>query len=440
MNESRGQMNLNVFLTSRGYHSGSWRRAGSRSEELAGFKFLAEMAALAEQAKIDGLFIADTTNTATESFGKNPTVTLLEPITKLAALASVTDRIGLIGTASTSFNEPFNVARQFGSLDHISDGRAGWNIVTSWAGEDNFGTKLLDHAGRYRRASEFTEVVTQLWDSWQDDAVINDREGGCWARPERIHEVNYSGEFFNVRGPLTDPRPPQGWPVLVQAGTSASGMSFAARWAEVIFTVQPNIESAIEFYDALKKMVVNNGRDPRRVKILPGLMPILGRTLSEARELERELSELIDFDTASQVLRRNFGMVEIDDLDWDDRIPVERLTSPEAAEGNRSRHAILYRLAVDEKYTLRQLCQFLSTSGGHMKIVGTPESIADVMESWFTTGACDGFNLEPPFMPGGLESIVHDLVPVLQDRGLFRKEYTGSTLREHLGLERPTVG
>jgi FMN-dependent oxidoreductase (nitrilotriacetate monooxygenase family) len=434
MNEPR-QMVLNLFFSPAGYYDGAWRMPGVRSGELFALPYLAEIAQRAERAKMDAIFLADRLDTPNAAFFKYPTKCVVEPITTIAALAAATSRIGFIATASTSFTEPYNLARYFASLDHLSGGRTGWNIVTSFVGQENFGRTLLGHDDRYRQATEYTDLVTRLWDSWDDDAVVNDGAGGAWTDADRIHPVDFRGEFYTVKGPLNLPRPPQGRPVLVQAGTSPVGMDFAASWAEVVFTVQPDLESGQAFYHDLKRRIAEKGRDPDRVKILPGVMPIVAETQQEAEQLADELSELIDFETGFARLRANMDLPE--GLDLDERIPEDLLPDPGTVQGVRSRYEVLYKLATVEGYTPRQLIKVLSSSGGHFVIVGAAEQVADRMQSWFSSGACDGFNVQPPYMMDGFRAITDDLIPILQERGLFRTEYLGTTLREHLGLERP---
>lgn len=434
MTEPR-QMSLNLFFAPAGYYDGAWRMPGTRSDQLFTLQHLTEIARQAERAKMDAIFLADRLDTSGASFFKYPTKFVVEPLTTLAALSAQTSRIGLIATMSTSFMEPYNLARYFASADHLSGGRTGWNIVTSFVGAENFGGSLLDHEERYRQAAEYADLVTQLWDSWEDDAIVNDAAGGRWARTDRIHPVNFEGKYFRVAGPLNLPRPPQGWPVLVQAGTSATGMDFAASWAEVVFTVQPDLESGQSFYRALKRQIDDKGRDSNRVRILPGLMPIIGDTEADAQRLAEELSDLIDFETGFARLRAN--MDTIDGLELDERIPEDRLPDPATVQGARSRYELLYKLAKEEGYTVRQLIKVVSSSGGHLLAVGTADQVANTMENWFTLGACDGFNIQAPYMMAGLTAITDQLIPVLQERGRFRREYEGTTLREHFGLERP---
>jgi FMN-dependent oxidoreductase (nitrilotriacetate monooxygenase family) len=434
MTEQR-QMRLNLFFAPAGYYDGAWRRPGTPADRLYTLPHLSRIAQQAERAKMDAIFLADRLDTAGENFFRSPTKFVVEPLTALTALSAVTSKIGFIATMSTSFTEPFNVARYFASADHLSEGRTGWNVVTSFVGAENFGKVLPDHDERYRQAHEFTEVVTRLWDSWADDAVVNDAAAGRWTRPGSIRPVNFAGQHYQVAGPLNLPRSPQGRPVLVQAGTSATGMDFAASWAEVVFTVQPDLESGQSFYRDLKRLIDGKGRDSAQVKILPGVMPIIAETDRAAQSLAGELSELVEFEAGFARLRAN--MAGIDGLGLDDTIPPDRLPDPATVQGVRSRYELLYKLATQEGYTVRQLIKVVSSSGGHLNVVGTAEQVADTMQNWFLAGACDGFNIQAPYVMGGLEAVTGQLIPVLQDRGLFRREYEGTTLRDHFGLARP---
>jgi FMN-dependent oxidoreductase (nitrilotriacetate monooxygenase family) len=431
----QAQMRLNLFFAPAGYYDGAWRMPGTPADQLYTLPHLSRIAQQAERAKMDAIFLADRLDTAGENFFRSPTKFVVEPLTTLTALAAVTSKIGFIATMSTSFAEPFNVARYYASTDHLSGGRTGWNIVTSFVGAENFGKVLPDHDERYRQAHEFTEVVTRLWDSWDDDAVVHDAAAGRWTRPGSIRPIDFAGQHYQVAGPLNLPRSPQGRPVLVQAGTSATGMDFAASWAEVVFTVQPDLASGQSFYRDLKQRIDGKGRDSDQVKILPGIMPIIAETDSAAQALAEELSELIEFEAGFARLRAN--MDGIDGLGLDDTIPPDRLPDPATVQGVRSRYELLYKLATQEGYTIRQLIKVVSSSGGHLNVVGTAEQVADTMQNWFLAGACDGFNIQAPYVMAGLEAVTGQLIPVLQDRGLFRREYEGTTLRDHFGLGRP---
>ncbi len=349
-----------------------------------------------------------------------------------------TSRIGLIATASTSYNEPYNLARRFASLDHISGGRAGWNIVTT-AGDvaaRNFGLDAQPaHAERYERAAEFIEVSTKLWNSWQDDAVVADKERGVHAEADRVRPIGHAGTHFRVDGALNVPRSPQGYPLLVQAGSSEDGKDFAARYAEAVFTAQPTLQEGQAFYADVKHRAAAAGRNPDHLKILPGIVPLIGETAAEARELEHELDRLIRPEFAQSQLAALLG-IEPERLALDEQLPAD-LPEEDVVEGSKSRYTLIVELARREQLTTRQLIGRLGGGRGHRTFAGTAVQVADTIEQWFRQGAADGFNIMPAVLPSGLEVFADQVVPILRERGLFRTEYTGSTLREHYGLPRP---
>jgi FMN-dependent oxidoreductase (nitrilotriacetate monooxygenase family) len=364
----------------------------------------------------------------------------LEPVTTLAALAVSTSRIGLIATASTTYTEPFNLARQFASLDHISNGRIGWNIVTSWlaAAAGNYGDAgQMSHADRYARGEEFMAVVEALWDSWAEDAVIDDRRGGRYAKADRIQPINHKGAHYQVAGPLNMPRCPQGRPVLVQAGSSDTGRRFAARHAEAVFTAHMEKATAQAFYADLKGLVAAEGRRPEAVLILPGLSPMIGSTEAEAQRLARELNELSDPEVGRKRLAGRFGGHDFSHLPLDRPLTPEDFPEPSSVEAARSRTEVILSLVRREQPTLRQLLASLAGARGHFTMAGTPDEVADLIEDWFTHGAADGFNIMPPVLPQMLDVFSAEVIPLLQGRGLFRTEYAGTTLREHYGLAWP---
>jgi FMN-dependent oxidoreductase (nitrilotriacetate monooxygenase family) len=356
----------------------------------------------------------------------------------LTALAAVTKRIGLIATASTTYNEPYNLARRFGSLDHVSRGRAGWNIVTT-AGVDaarNFNlTELPAHAERYSRAAEFVDVCLKLWDSWADDAPLGDKESGVWGDDGKVYPPRHVGRHFRVEGALNLPRAPQGYPLLVQAGSSEDGKELAARYAEAVFTAQQTLEDARNFYVDLKARTRALGRDPETIKILPGIVPVIGATEAEAHALEAELDRLIKPEFAKRQLAVVLG-VDPASLELDAELPKD-LPGESNIEAHKSRYTLIVNLARREKLSVRQLLGRLGGGRGHRTFSGTPEQVADAIVSWWESGAADGFNVMPPVLPSGLERFVDHVVPILQRRGLFRTEYEGETLREHYGLARP---
>lgn len=432
----RKPLHLNAFLMSVGHHEASWRLPESDPEANSDIAHYQRLAQIAERGKLDSLFLADSPVLHGDP-GRRPAARL-EPTVLLTALAGATRHIGLIATASTSYNEPFNLARRFASLDHVSSGRAGWNIVTT-AGADaarNFGlddTPL--HHERYERAAEFVEVATKLWDSWADDAVVADKESGVHALAERVRRIDHEGPYFKVGGPLNVPRSPQGYPLLVQAGSSEDGKDFAARYAEAVFTAQQTLQEGIAFYKDVKQRALALGRDPEGIKILPGIVPVIADTEAEALELDAELDRLIKPEYAKRQLAQRLKL-DPDQLDLDAELP-EDIPTEDEIEGAKSRYTLIVELARRERLTVRQLIGRLGGGRGHRTFAGTPVQVADTIEHWYEAGAADGFNIMPAVLPSGLEVFVDRVVPILQERGLFRTEYTGETLREHYGLPRP---
>lgn len=431
------QLHLGAFLMATGHHIAAWRHPSvprGAGVDLAHYRALAR---LAEAACFDLLFIAD--SVAAAEGPQAPRMArsdLFEPLTLLAALAGATERIGLVATVTTSYHEPYSVARAFASLDQLSAGRAGWNLVTSDAAAEagNFGREQhLGHAERYARANEFQHVVAGLWDSWADDAFVRDQASGQYYRADGVHVLDHRGEHFAVRGPLNVPRSPQGRPVLVQAGASPAGLELAARSAEVVFTAQPDIASAQAFYADLKGRVVAAGRQPDALKIMPGVYVTVAATATEARAKEAELRELVDPQVGIALLGRMLGNFDLSSYPPDGPLPELPLTN----SGQQSRQRLLTELARRENLSLAQLGQRIAGGRGHLSLVGSAAEVADVLQHWFEQGAADGFNLMAPLLPGGLEDIVQHLIPELQRRGLFRDAYAGHTLREHLGLTRP---
>ncbi|MEV4495761.1 LLM class flavin-dependent oxidoreductase [Micromonospora arborensis] len=429
-------LHLNAFLMGVGHHEAAWRLPESDPFAQTDVEHFTRLARIAERGKLDSLFLADSP-VLWNSIGRRPAGTL-EPTVLLTALAGATNHIGLIATASTTYNEPFNLARRFASLDHISGGRAGWNIVTT-AGVDaarNFNLdELPAHRDRYERAAEFLEVSLKLWDSWDDEAPLGDKDAGRWGDDDLIYPPRHVGRHFRVAGPLNVPRSPQGYPLLVQAGSSDDGKELAARYAEAVFTAQQTLAEAQAFYRDLKRRAAQFGRDPDTVKILPGIVPAVGATEAEARRLEEELDRLIKPEYARAQLATTLRVAP-EDLDLDRELPAD-LPSEDEIEGAKSRYTLIVTLARRERLTVRQLIGRLGGGRGHRTFAGTPEQVADAIEEWYRSGAADGFNIMPPVLPSGLETFVDHVVPILQRRGLFRTEYTGTTLRDHYGLPRP---
>lgn len=431
-----GKFHLNAFLMSVGHHEAAWRLPESDPFANTSLLHFTRLAQIAERGKLDSLFLADSPVLWNE-LGRRPGGTL-EPTVLLAALVGATSRIGLIATASTTYNEPFNLARRFASLDHLSGGRAGWNIVTT-AGVDaarNFNLdELPAHAERYARAAEFVEVSQKLWDSWDDHAALADKERGVWGDDDKLYPPRHVGRHFKVAGPLNVPRSPQGYPLLVQAGSSDDGKQLAARFAEAVFTAQQTLAEGQAFYRDLKARAATLGRDPDGVKVLPGLVPVIGDTEEEALRRERELEQLIKPEYAKRQLAETLRL-RPDELDLDKELPSD-LPSEDAIQGAKSRYTLTVELARREKLTVRQLIGRLGGGRGHRTFAGTPEQVVTAMQEWWEAGAADGFNVMPAVLPSGLEVFVDQVVPLLQRRGLFRTEYEGKTLREHYGLARP---
>ncbi|AOR34333.1 monooxygenase [Streptomyces fodineus] len=420
-----------------GHHEASWRLPESDPYAHVDLKHYVRLARTAELGTFDSLFLADGPqlwgNLAQRPAGA------LEPLTLLTALATATEHIGLIATASTSYNSPYNLARKLASLDIISGGRAGWNIVTTAGAEAarNFGlSEEPPHAERYTRAAEFLDVALKLWDSWEDDAIVADKAAGVWGDDGKIHPPRHQGTYFSVAGALNVPRTPQGYPLLAQAGSSEDGKAFAARYAEAVFTAQQTIENAQAFYADLKSRTSRTGRDPGHIKVLPGIVPVLGSTEAEARAAEQVLEDHIVYDHGvarlESLLQLPSGTLELD-AQLPDDLPPES-----AVEGAKSRYTLVVELARRERLTVRQLIGRLGGGRGHLTFAGTPEQVADQIETWFTRGAADGFNIMPAVLPSGLDAFVEHVVPLLRARGLFRNEYgPRQTLRERYGLPRP---
>lgn len=436
MSNAGRQLTLNLFIYPGGHHEAAWRYRDSEPERVLDIRYYQELARKAEAAKFDAVFLADGPSLA-ENVRYSSRVRF-EPVTWLTALAAATQKIGLIGTASTTYNEPYNLARLFASLDHISGGRAGWNIVTtSDAGAaHNFGLpEHPPHGERYEKAREFLDVVTRLWDSWEDDALVADPRSGVFADADKVHRIDHVGKHYRVRGPLNVSRSPQGRPVYVQAGSSEDGRSFAAQFAEAIFTAHQTLASAQEFYSDIKTRAAALGRRPNHLRILPGISPFLGSTEAEAKRLEEEIDDLIQPAASLDQLKRMIG-VDLSGYDLDGPVP-RHIIDTNGPKGLASRFQLVVDIVDRENPTIRQLIRRLAGARGHRVVVGTPEHIANEIQSWFEQGAADGFNVMPPYLTGGFDNFVAEVVPILRKRGLFRQDYSGSTLREHYGLPRP---
>ncbi|HEK0905586.1 LLM class flavin-dependent oxidoreductase [Pseudomonas putida] len=435
MTRRTDQLKLGAFLANSGHHVAAWRHPLAQADASQDFEHFKAIARSAERGKFDALFIADVValwGHHLDALSRTARAEHFEPLTLMSALAAVTERIGLIATATTSYNEPYHIARKFASLDHLSKGRAAWNLVTSVVADEawNFGREQhIDHTDRYQRAEEFHDVVKGLWDSWDDDAFVRDKTSGRYFDPDKLHTLNHKGAHFSVRGPLNVARPPQGHPVLVQAGASEAGKALAARVAEVIFAAHHELPAAQAFYQDIKQRAAALGRDPEHIKILPGVTPFIADTREQAQQLFEQFQALIDPVLGLRLLADTLGEdIDLSGHDLDGPLP----DTPPGQRGSR-RDQVL-QLARRDNLSIRQL--YLRLAGGN-PVIGTPSDIADSFEQWFQARACDGFNVFFPYFPGAIDTFVDQVIPVLQQRGLFRLDYAGSTLREHLGLPRP---
>jgi N-acetyl-S-(2-succino)cysteine monooxygenase len=425
------QMRLGVFVQTPGHHVGGWRHPDAVVDGWPNLALMQHIAATAERGKFDMFFLGDGFATG---YGEHPsTIGKFEPLTLLSALAMGTSRLGLAATGSTTYAEPYQIARSFASLDHLSGGRAAWNVVTTAYSKSAavFGRQHPPHAERYAMAEEFVEACRVLWDSWADDAFTADKKAGAFVRPGSLRVPSFHGKYFTVEGGLNVPRSPQGHPVLIQAGSSGPGQALASRIADVVFTAQNDLDEALTFYRGVKAQVTGFGRAADQVLVMPGVFPVIGRTKAEAQEIFAELNRNIDTAQAFTVLSERLGAdMSVHPLDE----PVPAL--PET-EHLKSRATLLAAMARRERLTLRELYYRVAAARGHLLLVGAAAEIADVLEAWFRAGAADGFNVMPPFFPGQFDAFVGEVVPLLQERGLFRADYSGTTLRQHLGLRRP---
>jgi FMN-dependent oxidoreductase (nitrilotriacetate monooxygenase family) len=430
------QIKLNAFMRPASIHTGAWRYPGAWPDANFNFARIKQMAQRLEAAKFDAFFMADhmaVLNMPMDALKRSHTATSFEPFTLLSALSQATERIGLVATGSTTFDAPYHIARRFASLDHISNGRAGWNIVTTSNPDAslNFGLdEHMDHGERYQRAREFYDVVTGLWDSWADDAFVRDAEHGIFFDPAKMHVLGHKGEYLSVRGPLNIARPVQGWPVVVQAGASDSGRQLAAETAEAVFTAQSNIDAGREFYADVKGRMEKAGRNRDHMKIMPACFVVVGDTMDEAKAKRAKLDSLVDYANSIASLSIALGH---DAAKFDPDGPLPEIPESNASKSGRER---AISLAKRENLTVRQLAQRLGGYSG-LAMVGTAKTIADEMEAWIETNASDGFTIMFPYLPGGLEDFCDSVIPELQRRGLYRREYEGPTLRDNLGLPRP---
>lgn len=432
------RMHLNLFIHNRGHHEAAWRHPKATPMSVYDIRYYQQLAQTAEAGLFDSIFFAD--QLALPDDITNGPRTGLEPITTLAAVAAATSKIGMIATASTTYTEPFNLARQFSSLDHISNGRIGWNIVTSWlaTAATNYGSDApISHAERYERGEEFMAIAKGLWDSWAGDALVDNRETGEFVTAGRFAPIKHAGKHYKVAGPLNLPRCPQGRPVLVQAGSSETGRGFAARHAEAIFTAQMEKATAQAFYTDVKTRVVTEGRQPDHTLILPGLSPLIASTEAEAQRLSEELGELTSPEAGRKRMSARFGGHDFSHLEFDQVLTPDDFPDPDTIEAARSRTEVIIDMVRRDKLTLRQLLSKLAGARGHHTFAGTPEQLADLMLNWVDDGAADGFNVMPPILPLMLETFIEEVIPILQERGAFRTAYEGETLRAHYGLPMP---
>ncbi len=425
-------MRLNLFAHAVGHHGAAWRAPGSAVSRLGDITYWEELAQIAERGRLDAIFLADGQSLAPARAEHGPTW-FLEPITVLTALARATERIGLVTTVSSTFWDPFHAARLLASLDHLSQGRAGINVVTSMTDDEarNHGMpELPGHERRYATAGEFIEVLQGLWGSWPTESILADPEG-VYVDPSLLRQPQHHGQAFQVAGPLNVPTPPQGRPVLFQAGASEPGRDLAARYAEGIYAVAWDLESAHAYRSDIRARAAALGRDPESIAVMPGLVVHVAATEADARRVRADLDSRLP---VADSLRQHSFFIGQDATDWELDAPVPPLPPLEEFTGPKGRYATVLRIIDSARPTVRELLGLLAAGGGHATVIGTPESVADEIERWVDAGAADGFNLMPPTLPGGITDFVDQVVPLLQRRGRFRREYEGTTLREHLGL------
>ncbi|OIH85448.1 nitrilotriacetate monooxygenase [Arthrobacter sp. UCD-GKA] len=434
-------MTLGLLLSPASSHIAGWRHKDAISNAGAEFEDILQNAQAAEDAKLDFVFLADelcAPEGDAEILSRDPVIYRFEPLTLLAALAVRTQKIGLVATQTTTYNEPYHIARKFASLDQLSRGRIGWNLVTSYVEAEarNFSqSEHLKYADRYERANEFLQVALGLWDSWDDDAFILDKKSGRYFDPEKMHVLDHHGEHFDVRGPLNVLRSPQGRPVQVQAGSSEAGRSLAGNYAEVVFTAQNTLEKALEFRTDIKDRAEQAGRGRDSVKVVAGVQPIIGASMEEAEKKYRHMQELIHPVIGLTRLSQLLGF-DVTSLPLDEPLPE---VIPET-NSYQSRQKLIVEAARRDNLTIRELYLQVVSSYGHRVVVGTAESVAEELAEWFTAGAVDGYILSPTYLPDGFDDFKDLVLPILKDKGMFRTEYSGNTFREHLGLDRPERG
>ena len=436
------QLKLGAFIPLTSQHAAGWRLPHARPEQHLSIDYAIELAKTAERGLFDAYFLADglsvnwshAASKDPKTLGLSDKAVGFEPVTLFAAISAVTQNIGFIATASTTYEEPYLLARKFASLDHISKGRAAWNVVTTVASDAarNFGTTHPDAKTRYQRADEFIQVTQKLWDSWEDDAFVYNKQSGRFFAADKIHEPLHHGEFFHVEGALNVPRPPQGYPVIVQAGQSEDGRELAAKYAEVIFTAQQDLKDAQDFYRDVKARLAKYGRHSDDLKIMPGVSVFVAKTEQEAQEKYQLLNSLIHPEVGLSLLSGLAGAVDLAQYDLDAPFPE---LDPNLVTS--SRQQMMIDIARKHQFSIRQLYQYIAAARGHWTLIGTAEQVVDQLQTWFEQQAADGFNVLPPSTPEGLDDFVNFIVPELQRRGIFRTQYEGSTLRDNLGLKRP---
>ncbi|HJU16542.1 MAG TPA: LLM class flavin-dependent oxidoreductase [Stellaceae bacterium] len=428
MDRAKRQMHLGVFVLGTGNHSAGWRYEGAAASNNQ-LSVIQEIAQIAERGKFDLLFVSDG---LVMDPGDHPSfLCRFEPTTLISVLSASTRHIGLGATVSTSFGEPYHVARIFASIDHLSQGRAAWNVVTSSAPKAalNFSRERhMEHELRYAVANEFVDVVKGLWDCWDEDAIVADKTSGVFLDPARVRPLNHKGRFFQVRGPINIARCPQGHPVIIQAGGSPSGLELAARTADVVFSVVQELEGAKAAYADLKGRLARYGRRPDQLAVLPGVMPIIGASEAEAKDKLSLLQSWLTSTNAATLVSSRIGY-DVSGFPLDGPVPA-----PPHEASSQTFSRVLYETARRDNMTLRDLYNLTAAARGHWVVCGTPQRIADTLEQWFVEGAADGFNILPPYFPGAFADFVDLVVPELQRRGLFRREYEGTTLRDHFGL------
>ena len=441
---SKRQIKLGAFIPTTSQHAAGWRHPQSRPQDHLSIDYVIELAKTAEKGLFDAYFLADGLSVNwshgasknKQSIGYSDKVVGFEPVTLFAAISAVTKHIGFIATASTTYEEPYLLVRKFSSLDHISKGRAAWNVVTTISADTarNFGfTAHPDAKVRYERADEFIEVTQKLWDSWEDDSFLYNKESGQFFDASKQHEPLHTGKYFNVQGSLNVPRSPQGYPVIVQAGQSEDGRELAAKYAEVIFTAQQSLSDAQAFYRDVKSRLSKYGRHPNDLKVMPGVSVFVAKTEQEAKEKYQLLNSLIHPDVGLGLISGLAGNIDLSQFDLD--APFPKLDETDI--NFTSRQQMMIEIAQKHNFTIRQLYEYIASARGHWTLIGTAEQVVDQLQQWFENEAADGFNVLPPSTPAGLNDFVEFIVPELQRRGLFRTEYEGSTLRENLGLKRP---